>query len=179
MNIDDYISVKDFSEKNGFHRQSVFKVIKRLEIEPEKIRGGKESRGQMISYITKKEAKKVFEELTINRNITSQQTNTTEAALYDIGVFYLLVLEPKHDPNRFKVGFTNNINERMRQHKCSAPFVRIIQTWPCRRLWEKTAIECITYDCEQLHTEVFRSNSIDEVLSKGNQFFNLMPKLNN
>jgi hypothetical protein len=27
----------------------------------------------------------------------------TDAALYDIGLFYLLCLEPEHDPSRFKM----------------------------------------------------------------------------
>lgn len=100
-----------------------------------------------------------------------------EAALYDVGVFYLLRLEPQHDPNRFKVGFASNLSERLRQHKCSAPFTEVIKTWPCRRLWEKTAIECVTANCERLHTEIFRAQSISEVEQRCDQFFALMPSL--
>lgn len=46
----DLISVKEFAEANGLFRQTVFKVIKRLGIEPEKTRGGRQHRGQTISY---------------------------------------------------------------------------------------------------------------------------------
>jgi len=173
------ISVNDFAQKHGLIKQTVFKVLKRLGIEAEKTRGGSESRGQMISYITENEAKQVLEALAASRSDTSQSgSSETEAALYDVGVFYLLQLEPEHDPNRFKVGFASNLNERMRQHRCSAPFVEVLETWPCRRLWEKTAIECVTNGCEQLHTEVFRTDSIENVKTKCEQFFGLMPKLN-
>lgn len=173
------ISVNDFAQKHGLIKQTVFKVLKRLGIEAEKTRGGSESRGQMISYITENEAKQVLEALAASRSDTSQSGGSeTEAALYDVGVFYLLQLEPEHDPNRFKVGFASNLNERMRQHRCSAPFVEVLETWPCRRLWEKTAIECVTNGCEQLHTEVFRTDSIENVKAKCEQFFGLMPKLN-
>lgn len=50
------ISVKDFAEQNGLLRQTVFKVLKRLEIEPSKSHGGNQNRGQTISYITEDDA---------------------------------------------------------------------------------------------------------------------------
>ena len=50
--INELISVKEFAEANGLLRQTVFKVIKRLGIEPEKTRGGRQNRGQTISYIS-------------------------------------------------------------------------------------------------------------------------------
>jgi hypothetical protein len=91
------------------------------------------------------------------------------------GVFYLIQLEPDHDPGRFKVGFAANISERLRAHRCSAPFAIVAKKWPCKRLWESTAIDCVTADCEQLHTEVFRYNDLDSVIAKCNQFFAIMP----
>ena len=172
------ISVNDLAQKHGLIKQTVFKVIKRLGIEPEKTRGGSESRGQMISYITENEANKVLEVIAAGKNANDQgEANVAEAALYDVGVFYLIQLEPEHDPGRFKVGFAGKLNERLRQHRCSAPFAEVLKTWPCRRLWEKTAIECVTDGCEQLHTEVFRAESIENVQNKCEEFFCLMPKV--
>ncbi len=172
------ISVKEFSDTNGLRRQTVFKVIKRLGIEPEKSRGGSQNRGQTISYITEREAHLILEALASNRKPLiggeDEEWPLPEAALYDIGVFYLLSLEPEHDPNRFKVGFASNLSERLRQHRCSAPFAKVVKTWSCRRLWEKTVIECVTVGCEQLHTEVFRTSSLKAVEDKCNQFFELM-----
>jgi len=173
------ISVNDFAQKHGLIKQTVFKVLKRLGIDAVKSRGGSENRGQMISYITEDEGHRILEALAASRNTNSLSgENEPDAALYDVGVFYLLQLEPEHDPNRFKVGFASNLNERMRQHRCSAPFIEVVKTWPCRRLWEKTAIECVTSNCEQLHTEVFRTDSIENVKTKCDQFFELMPKFN-
>jgi hypothetical protein len=89
----------------------------------------------------------------------------------------LLLLEPEYDPGRFKVGFAGSLSERLRALRCSAPFIKVVQTWPCKMLWERTAIECVTEGCMQLHTEVFRTQSIEPVLQRCEQFFNLMPKL--
>lgn len=112
----------------------------------------------------------MIEALASSRNFQNGQegedTELPDAALYDIGVLYLLCLEPEHDPNRFKVGFGNNLNERLRQLRCSAPYIQVMKTWPCRRLWEKTAIECVTEGCERLHTEVFRALFLETVEEK-------------
>lgn len=69
------------------------------------------------------------------------------------------------------------MKERLRQLRCAAPFARIIGTWPCRRLWEQTAIDCVTADCEKIHTEVFKMDAIENVKNKCIQFFDLMPEI--
>ena len=89
------------------------------------------------------------------------------------GVFYLLWLELEHDPGRFKVGFAVSLPERLRTLRCSAPFAQVVRTWPCQMLWEKTAIDCVTEGCERLHTEVFRTQSIEPVVQRCEQFFQL------
>lgn len=90
-------------------------------------------------------------------------------------VFYLLLPEPNADPRRFKVGFATDVSERIRKFKTIAPYVRLVKTWPCKGHWEKAAIDCATQDCEQIHTEVFRSDAIEQVVERADKFFELMP----
>lgn len=78
---------------------------------------------------------------------------------------------------RIKVGFAVSLPERLRTLRCSAPFTKVVQTWPCKVLWERTAIESVTDGCKQLHTEVFRTASIESVVQRCDQFFSLMPEL--
>jgi len=91
-------------------------------------------------------------------------------------VFYLLLLEPDHDPGRFKVGIADNFPERLRHLRCSAPMIKVVKTWPCKPLWERTVMDCVTEGCERLHTEVFRTESIKSVVDRCERFFELMPK---
>ncbi len=95
----------------------------------------------------------------------------------DVGFFYVIQLEPAHDPGRFKVGFTMDLEGRLQKHRCSAPFSTYLNTWPCKRVWERAAIDCVTEDCERLHTEVYRSNSLEQLRNRAEAFFSLMPKL--
>ncbi|OPY80312.1 MAG: hypothetical protein A4E70_01797 [Syntrophus sp. PtaU1.Bin005] len=169
------ISVIDAANKLGMRKQSLFKIIKRLGVNTSKERNSSH-KGQAITYITEADFDLIASQIHTQGKKDSEEPSTSSQI--DRGVFYLIELEPAHDPGRFKVGFASNMPERLRQHRCSAPFAIVIATWPCHILWEKTAIACVTQKCEKLHTEVFRAKDIAGVKEKCDQFFSLMPALN-
>lgn len=175
---DDLISVIDVADHHGKHKQTIFKVLRRLGIEASKRRDSS-SRNQLVAYITQDDFRRVSEELSLfvarREPAIDDNEEANDFISAEVGVFYLIQLEPKLDPCRFKVGFAANMSDRLRALRCSAPFASVIRTWPCRRLWEKTAIDCVSAGCERLHTEVFRVSLLDEVVSKCEQFFSLMP----
>lgn len=182
MNTDeDFISVIDLAQQIGKQKQGIFKIIKRFGIE-QKISSSAASRGQSVSMISAKDAEII--KIYIASKITDKFYESSDGAgepeeLYpeSRGVFYLLRLEPDHDPGRFKVGFTTNVQERLRTLRCSAPLLEVIKTWPCKSLWEKTAIDSVTDGCERLHVEVFRTISIETVIAKCDRFFGVMPSI--
>jgi len=141
------ISVIDAASQLGKYKSTIFKIIKKLKITPTK-QGHSQHRGQMASYISMEEFNRIAEYFSINQNSLGEtdMESPNEANLTDTGVFYLIQLEPTLAPGRFKVGFASIMNERLRKHRCSAPFATIIATWPCRKLWEQTAIDCVTAD---------------------------------
>ena len=168
----DFISVIDVADNLGRRKQHIFKVLKRLGIESVKQKNS-DAKGQKIAYITAEEYEQVKGFLA-----GSSDNSDTSSIQTDLGgVFYLIQLEPEHDPGRFKVGFATNIEERLRKHKTAAPYSKVLKTWSCKLLWEKTAIDCVSQGCERLHTEVFRTDSVDNVLARCEAFFKLMPEL--
>ena len=162
------ISIIDIARAHGKRSQSVHKLVKRLGIEVVK-RKNKDARGQQISYVAASD----YEEL--RRHLDIPDRSVTDASSDGHGVFYIVQLEPQLDPGRFKVGYTTDLSERMRSHLTSAPFSKPIKTWPCKLLWEKTAIDCITQGCERLYTEVFRAEDVERVAARAERFFELMP----
>lgn len=162
------ISLIEIADAHGKRRQSVHKLVNRLGMKTTK-RKNSQAHGQAVSYIAATD----YEEL--KRHFNGQVGRNDETVSDISSVFYIIQLEPDLDQGRIKVGFTTDIGERMRSHRTSAPFSTIVRTWPCKLLWEKTAIECITRDCEQLHTEIFRTDNIDAVVDRANRFFGLMP----
>lgn len=166
------ISVKDVAKTLGKRKQHIFKILGRLGIDSLKQKSS-DARGQKVAYITTDEYERIKEYLAGSED----DSNDLPIQMDVGGVFYLIQLEPEHDPGRFKVGFATNIEERVRAHKTAAPFSKVLKMWPCKLLWEKTAIECVSQGCERIHTEVFRTDSIDGVLARCEEFFKLMPRL--
>lgn len=164
------ISVIDIARIHGKRKQSIFKLLKRSGIEQVKA-PGEGTRGQAISYISQADYELLESEL---NSIESDPGGSVEAESTP-GVFYLIQLEPDHDPGRFKIGFASNIDERLRSHRTVAPLCQIVKTWPCKPLWEKTAIDSVCAGYERLYTEVFRAPSLAEVESRCDRFFAVMP----
>jgi hypothetical protein len=179
MTDNDMISVIDAARELGKPKQTIFKIMRRLGVAGSKRRDSSKG-NQVISYITRTELDRLRSELNTRRNRSQAVENNLEVSDFisaELGVFYLIQLEPEHDPRRFKVGFAANMTDRLRSLRCSAPFAAVLKTWPCRRLWEKTAIDCVTVNCKQVHTEVFRSDSVQEVMVRCDRFFGMMPLL--
>lgn len=168
------VSVIDVADQLGVLKQTVFKVVRRLGITPLK-RRDEARRNQLASFVTAVERDRIVEELRKSVANELQPTPVGDREWDDLGLFYLIQLEPEHDPERVKVGFTVSVAERLRTHRCSAPFATVVKTWPCRRVWERAAIDCVTRGAEQLHTEVFRVSGLDASIRLGDSFFDLMP----
>jgi hypothetical protein len=169
---DDLISVIDVARELGKRKQTVFKILKRLRIEQVKARGG-DSRGQLVSHITQSDYERVRAELTCSPGDSGVVDELSQIG----GVFYVIQLEPKHDPGRIKVGFATSMDDRLRSHRTAAPMCKLVKTWPCKALWEKTAIDSICDGYERIHTEVFRAPSCDDVVARCDLFFSVMPRI--
>ena len=172
----DPVSVIDAAAQLGLGKQAVFKILKRLGVETFKQRHSAHG-GQAISYISRSDFDRLRHDIESRDAAASNTADESNGniAYSETGVFYLIQLEPDHDPGRFKVGFAINMSERLRKHRCAAPFAAVMKTWPCKRTWERAAIDCVTVDCEPLHTEVFRCEDLDSVIKKCDQFFEVMP----
>jgi hypothetical protein len=168
----EWISVSEIARLHGKHKSAIHKIVNRLRLETRKQKSD-ETRGQIATYITVPDYRRIASELEIDED----DETTEEAAEETYGVFYLVQLEPELDAGRFKVGFASDISQRLRKHKTAAPLSKLVKTWPCKLLWEKTAIDCVSIGCERLYTEVFRTADLGKTIALADQFFALMPRL--
>lgn len=172
----DLIAVAELADELSTHRATIFKIMKRLGIHPV-MRRDAERGGQRIALVTSAEGVAIRASLRASRGSRGDVSNDDEGLVASEGKFYLIQLEPEHDPGRFKVGFTTDLDGRLRHHRCSAPLAEYRRHWPCRRTWERAAIDCMTVGLEQLHTEVFRTDSLEVILTRGDRFFGVMPRV--
>jgi hypothetical protein len=170
------IAIVDLADDLQVRKQRIFKILPRLGIRASQ-RREPERGNQNVATVSTSEAAAIRAE--IQKVAQPLATNAMPGLSYsdDIGFFYLIQLEPDHDPGRFKLGFTMDLDGRLQKHRCSAPFASYVKTWLCKRTWERAAIDCCTAACEQLHTEIFRAASLVEVAERASAFFSLMPAL--
>lgn len=167
------IAIPDLADELGAYRASIFKVVARLGIQPNK-RRDVARKNQLVSIVTPSEALAIREAVLRSRAAGDAAGDAGSFAV-DEGMCYLIQLEPECDPGRLKVGFTTDLEGRLRHHRCAAPFAVYKRHWPCRRTWERAAIDCMTNGLEQLLTEVFRGSSLEEMARRGDGFFAVMP----
>lgn len=94
----------------------------------------------------------------------------------DFGYFYIIQLHPDDLPDRLKIGYTDNLGVRLSDHRTSAPTLKLIRSWPCKRTWEEAAKASITRgDCRRIGGEVFDCDA-EAFVERAEAFFSIMPK---
>ena len=168
------ISLIEIARIHNKRKQAVFRIVRKLGLSVEKA-VGQSTRGQRASHIAIQDYQTNKQHFIAASPGAARSQPPPDAVTQ--AVFYLISTEPELDPGRFKVGFSNDVDERMHSHKTSAPLAKLVSTWPCKQLWEKTAIDCVAAGCERLDPEVFRARDIREAIERADRFFELMPRL--
>jgi len=106
----------------------------------------------------------------------SAAEETSEGATYDqYGYFYIVQLVPEALPNRVKIGFADNVEKRLAEHRTAAPTAKLVKAWPCKRSWDYAAMDRITRTgCKLVLNEVYEGE-IKDFLERGDVFFSMMP----
>jgi hypothetical protein len=94
------------------------------------------------------------------------------------GFFYIIQLHPEDLPTRLKIGYADNLDQRLSDHRTNAPTLKHLKSWPCKRTWEEAAKASITReDCQRVGghgSEVFDGDA-DGFIVRAEAFFALMP----
>jgi hypothetical protein len=166
-----YISLKALASELGMDRSHARRYVLNLGIMPLKRRTA-DSGGQLTLTVSSTEADLIRKTRT-EQGFTGSQTPVEN----EVGFFYFIQLIPELAPTRIKLGFADNVANRLQQHRTSAPTATVIKYWPCRRSWERTAIDAIASAGGSLIlNEVFDFQSIEAAIQRADQFFALLPQ---
>ena len=99
-----------------------------------------------------------------------------DSSKYDrFGFFYLIQLVPEALPNRVKIGFADDVEKRLTEHRTAAPTARLLKAWPCKRSWDYAAMDSISREgCKLVLNEVYEG-ALDGFIARGDVFFAVMP----
>lgn len=165
----DYVSLKSLADELGLDRSNMRKYVKKSGLEPHK-RRTPDSANQLTLAITPDEA-----DFIRNRR-RSEGYDSQTTVTRDAGVFYIIQLVPELDLRRLKLGFADDLDARLSQHRTAAPTATVLNSWPCKRSWETTVMDALTAKgCRLILNEVFECDSPDELVTFANQLFELLP----
>jgi hypothetical protein len=167
----EYVSVKDLAAELGKHRAPMLRRIRREGIEVH-MRRLPDSRGKAASCVTPKQAEAV-RQMYEGEVVVNAEPDTSGC-----GVLYVVQLLPKLDPQRVKIGFTQNIEMRLADFRTTVPDVKLVQSWPCKRTWESMVTDIlVSVDCAHVGGEVFRCKNLKGMLARADRLFGMCPEV--
>ncbi len=169
----DYVTLSDLATELGLDRSNMHKYVKKLNINMLERRTPK-SRNQRTKTVTLEDA----EFIRTKRQSEGYSNDKAVVSASEWGVFYIIQLVPELDQKRLKLGFTDNLDGRLSQHKTAAPTATVLQSWPCKRVWEKTIIDALTIlHCRLVANEVFECDSYEKLVGLADTIFDILPGL--
>jgi len=171
---ENFVTLKDLAQELGLDRSNLRKYVLSHGFEFAQVRTP-ESRGQMTLALTTEDAETI-REMRAREGFVLGKIGTGSGS--GNGWFYIIQVVPDLAPNRIKLGFSTNVDARLQAHRTAAPTASLIETWVCKRTWERAAMDSATKtDCQLIANEVFECGDIDNLVSRCEQFFALMPDI--
>ena len=158
----EYLTLDQVAEMIGVEVTAVRRVLKAIQFsaEIEILKGKVPGRSRRALCVSDSHARLVVEHF-ISRQSQTTLTSSTELPINltvgGYGFFYLIQLVPELAPNRVKIGYTDNLDIRLKEHQTSAPTAKLIRSWRCKRAWDQAAMDSITRSgCHHVMNEVMR-----------------------
>lgn len=166
---EEYISIKQLATEIGMDRSHARRYVLGLGLTPTKHRTA-DSGNQLTLTVTAPEADFIRQNRKEQGFLESSKPIENE-----VGSFYVIQLVPELDRKRIKLGFADDINQRLSQHRTSAPTATVLKSWPCRRSWEKTVIDALAgVGGKLILNEVYEFDDIEKMIEHGDQLFSLL-----
>jgi hypothetical protein len=174
------VTLREMTENLGLDRSNgrkwLLEASKRLGLAPVKVRTSS-GRGQMALAWSADDAKRLID----HRITQGYAVGGGTAGVSDNngqGTFYMLRIVPELCPRRIKAGFADSLEQRIRDHRCTAPTAELLQTWPCKRPWEPAALACLSVMAAKSHSnEVFDIDDPSTAVERLGTFFSMLPAI--
>lgn len=165
------VSCEQIANELGVTRRHVLRQIQRRadQLGINVIRGKKNE-----VFLTRNDADMLIGDYEPRRR-SSASSNAIANSGDGFGFVYVIQLLPEELPLRHKLGYTDNLEQRLRDHRTTTPTLKLAKAWPCKRTWEVAAIASMTRsECEKIGVEVYDGET-NMFLSRADAFFDLMP----
>ena len=171
--MNNYVTFYEIAEEAGCGIDTVRRNAKKLGLEIIKTKTPSSS-GALVNCLSRQDADAIISFFD-QRGKGASAESASDISIQRYGYFYLIQLVPEALPNRFKIGYTDNLEQRLSEHRTAAPTSKLTKSWDCKRSWDQAAMDSITREgCEHVLNEVYEGE-VDGFTSRGDSFFINMP----
>jgi len=148
MSDNKFISLKQLADEIGFNASSIKKTVVRRGFTPFQLEEG----SNKPFYLKSKDAD-IFKQKIIDENKNRIKVKKTHTIIS--GVYFVSVPSFK-GVDRFKIGWSNDVYERLSTYRTIIPDLKIIAIWQTSYSWcEKAALKCAEQLGKRVHQELF------------------------
>jgi len=167
--IDRPVSLKQLAEELGFHTSSVRKAVVRRGFVPFRL-----SEGKNKPLYLKYEDAESFKKQIVNERNNAVVSNVGISPSRISGVYFVEV--PSYEgKNRIKIGWSDNISDRLSTYRTIIPDLRVRAVWQTTDVWcERAALKCAERLGSRVHQELFEFKDTDSALSELTDLFSKM-----
>lgn len=177
----EYLTLDQVAERIGVEVTTVRRAVRRIQSESdlEILKGMVPGRARSALCVSDAHANLIAAYFEKKQGQTALQNGSPDLfASGDYGFFYLIQLVPEALPTRVKIGYTDALEIRLKEHQTSAPTARLVKSWRCKRAWDRAAMDSITKsDCALVLNEVYEGE-VEKFVQRGDDFFSRMPSEN-
>ena len=176
--MEDYVNFYELAKRLGVSYDTIRRTLVKfgdelgIAVQKMKLPGSKGALTQCISAEDANTLVAFFENKPKSDQIGGGENELTYRRF---GYFYIIQVVPELMPNRLKIGFTDNLDQRLREHQTSAPTARIVKYWECKRSWDQSVMDSITREgCALVMNEVYEGD-VESFVCRADAFFAMMP----
>lgn len=162
------VLIKTVADELGIVKEYALRLAKKNGFE---IHYGKRN----VASLSKADADKLIQGYEPRR---ATNGSLSESESFDgFGYFYLIQLLPDEIPDRIKIGYTDNIDQRLTDHRVTNPTLKLVKSWPCKRTWEHAATASVTRGgCSHIGGEVYEGD-VQGFIDRTKAFFAVLPSV--
>jgi len=166
----DLVTIVELATKLGMERSAARKFILKAGFEFLRTRTPA-SRHQLTLALTREDAAEVYR-IRAERGFDNDRPVKAPA-----GQFYMIQISPDMNPKRVKLGYANNVEDRLATYRTLSPTAKVVASWPCKRGWEAAALDFIGSAGTHVTGEVYDAPNLRAMVRAGREFFAKAPKI--
>lgn len=167
--LDRPVSLKQLADELGFHSSSIRKTVIRRGFTPFRLSEGKNKPLYLKATDAKSFKQQIFNEQ--NNKVAPKECISSSKVR---GV-YLIEVPSYEGENRFKIGWSDNLSDRLSTYRTIVPDLRVKAVWQTSDAWcERAALKCAEKLGRRVHQELFEFENFNSALTELNDLFSKM-----